>query len=67
MNEGDRQTLIKFAGKIGTLEQGLKDLTNHFTNHLSNHKVDRILQFVGIGLQTFVIVFLGYLKINGVI
>ena len=55
----DQNTLVKFAEKIGKLEAGLANLTTHFTNHLSDHKVDRVMQWVIIGLQVIVILFLG--------
>jgi len=55
------QNLIDFAGKLGKLEQGLIDLTKHFTNHLSDHKIDRIIQGITMGLQVIVIISLGVL------
>lgn len=57
----DTQNLIDFAGKIGKVEQGLLDLTKHFTNHLHNHVVDRILNFISTFLQVVVIIMLGVL------
>lgn len=57
----ETQNLIDFAGKIGKLEQGLSDLTKHFTNHLHNHICDRILQWAIMGLQVIVIITLGVL------
>lgn len=63
-NNNNKNTLITFAGKIGKLEQGLKDLEKHFTNHLSSHRIDRVMQWFIIGLQIVVLMFLGYLKFN---
>jgi hypothetical protein len=55
------QNLIDFAGRIGKLEQGLKDLTKHFTNHLHRHFWDRFLQWAIMALQVIVIIVLGVL------
>ena len=57
----DTQNLIDFAGKIGKLEQGLIDLTKHFTNHLSQHRLDRLMQWFIMALQVVVIIGLGVL------
>ena len=61
----DRDTLISFASEIGKLTQGLKTITTNFDRHLKDHAVDRVMQWFIIGLQTIVIVFLGYLKVTG--
>lgn len=61
----DKDILIDFAEKIGELTQGLKGLKTNFSNHLKEHRTDRIMQWVIIGLQTLVILFLGYLKVSG--
>ncbi len=65
MADRHENTLIEFAEKIGQLTQGFKSLKTNFENHLKEHKVDRIMQWVIIGLQTLVILFLGYLKLTG--
>lgn len=51
----DTQNLIDFAGRLGRLEKGLEDLTLHFTNHLSQHSIDRIMQWIIVGLQLVVL------------
>lgn len=61
----DKDIMIEFAGKIGQLTAGLKNLKTNFDNHIKQHKTDRIMQWIIIGLQTFVILFLGYLKMSG--
>ncbi len=61
----DKDIMIEFAGKIGKLTQGLKDLKSNFDNHIKQHRLDRIMQWVIIGLQTLVLLFLGYLKMSG--
>ena len=61
----DKDTLITFAEKIGELSQGLKTITANFERHLKDHTTDRIMQWAIIGLQTIVILFLGYLKVTG--
>lgn len=65
MSDKNNDTLIDFALKIGNLTQGLKGLKKDFENHLKEHRVDRVMQWVIIGLQTLVILFLTYLKFNG--
>lgn len=61
----DKDIMIEFAEKIGLLTQGLSNIKTNFDNHLNEHKLDRIMQWVIIGMQTVVILFLGYLKISG--
>lgn len=61
----DHDKMLEFAEKIGQFTQGLKSLKTNFDNHLKDHKTDRIMQWVIIGLQTLVILFLGYLKLSG--
>ena len=57
--------LIQFATKIGQLTTGLKDVKKNFDNHIKQHRTDRIMQWIIIGLQTVVIIFLGYLMSSG--
>ena len=61
----DTDPMLEFAEKIGKLTQGLKNLKENFDSHIKEHKLDRIMQWVIIGLQTLVILFLGYLKMSG--
>ena len=61
----DKDIMIEFAEKIGLLTQGLSNIKTNFDNHLNEHRLDRIMQWVIIGIQTVVILFLGYLKISG--
>jgi hypothetical protein len=61
----DKDIMIEFAEKIGLLTQGLSNIKTNFDNHLNEHKLDRVMQWVIIGMQTVVILFLGYLKISG--
>jgi len=61
----DKNIWIEYARKVGELTQGLKDLKSNFDNHIKEHRIDRIMQYIIIGLQTVVIVFLGYLKVTG--
>jgi len=61
----DKDIMIEFAEKIGLLTQGLSNIKTNFDNHISQHKLDRIMQWVIIGMQTVIILFLGYLKVAG--
>lgn len=61
----DKDIMIEFAEKIGLLTQGLSNIKTNFDNHLKDHKLDRIMQWVIIGMQTVIILFLGYLKVSG--
>jgi len=61
----DYDKMLEFAEKIGQFTQGLKTLKENFDKHLDDHKIDRIMQWVIIGLQTLVLLFLGYLKMSG--
>jgi hypothetical protein len=61
----DKDIMIEFAEKIGEMKAGLKSLKSNFDNHIKQHRVDRIMQWIIIGLQTLVIMFLSYLKISG--
>ena len=61
----EKEVLIDFANKIGQLSEGLKNLRTNFDRHIREHKLDRIMQWVIIGMQTLVILFLGYLKVSG--
>jgi len=61
----DKDIMIEFAEKIGLLTQGLSNIKTNFDNHISQHKLDRIMQWVIIGMQTVIILFLGYLKVSG--
>lgn len=57
--QDNTQNLIEFSGKIGRLEKGLEDLTNHFTNHLSQHSQATTRQWLIMALQVIVIIVLG--------
>ena len=61
----DDKVLLDFAEKIGALTEGQANLDKNFENHLKEHRTDRIMQWVIIGLQTVVLLFLGYLKVTG--
>lgn len=61
----NNEIFIEYAEKIGQLTQGLKNLKSNFDQHLKEHATDRIMQWIIIGLQTIVILFLGYLKVTG--
>ena len=61
----DKDIMIEFAEKIGELTAGLKNLKSNFDGHIRQHRTDRIMQWFIIGLQTVVIVLLGYLKYSG--
>ena len=58
------QNLIDMAKVLGKLEQGLEDLTLHFTNHLSDHWKDRVIGACNMGLQIIVIILLGIVFFN---
>ena len=61
----DRDILIEFAEKIGKLSQGLSNIKSSFKTHIEQHRIDRVMQWVIIGLQTLVIMFLGWMKLTG--
>jgi hypothetical protein len=65
MNMNDKDILIEFAEKIGKLSQAVSNIKSNFKTHIEQHKVDRIMQWVIIGLQTLVIMFLGWMKLSG--
>ena len=62
----NENTLIHFASEIGALKQGFKDLSGKMTTHLADHKSDKRMQWFIIGLQVVVLIFLSYLKFNGI-
>ena len=57
--------LIDFAGKLGELKAGLASLKTNFSNHIKQHRIDRIMQWLIIALQTVIIAFLAWLKQTG--
>lgn len=61
----DSSILLDFAEKIGQLTEGQANLDKNLENHLKEHLTDRIMQWCILGLQTIVILFLGYLKLTG--
>ena len=61
----DKDILIEFAEKIGKLSQGLSNIKSNFASHIEQHRIDRIMQWVIIGLQTLVLLFLGWMKLTG--
>lgn len=61
----DKDILIDFAEKIGELNGAVKSLKSNFKSHKDQHKIDRIMQWAIIFLQTIVILFLGYMKQTG--
>lgn len=61
----DKEILIEYAEKIGQLTQGLLNLKSNFDTHLRSHRLDRVMQWVIIGLQSIIVMFLGYLKLTG--
>lgn len=62
---GDKDIMIEFAEKIGELTAGLKSLKSNFTSHIKQHRLDRIMQWFIIALQTVIIAFLALLKQSG--
>ena len=60
MTEQNTNILVQLSGKIGKVEQGLKELRVHFTNHVSQHKFDKILQAVYFGLTVAMFCFLRF-------
>ena len=61
----DKDILIDFAGKLGELKAGLASLKSNFKSHRNHHKLDRIMQWIIIFLQTIIIAFLGWLQLSG--
>ena len=55
----DKNILIDFASRIGRVEKGLSDLTDHFTNHLSQHTIARLIQCLILVAQVVTLVGLG--------
>jgi len=61
----DKDIMIDFAEKIGELTAGLKSLKSNFSSHIKQHRLDRIMQWLIIALQTVIITFLAWLKQTG--
>ncbi len=61
----DKDIMIDFAEKIGEMKAGLKSLKSNFGSHIKQHRLDRIMQWIIIGLQTIIIPFLVWLKSTG--
>lgn len=61
----DKDILIDFAEKIGELTGGLKSIKSNFSSHIKQHRLDRIMQWIILFLQTIIIAFLGWLKLTG--
>lgn len=61
----DKDILIDFAEKIGELNGTVKSLKSNFKSHKDQHKLDRIMQWIILFLQTIIIAFLGWLKLSG--
>ena len=61
----DKDIMIDFAEKIGEMKAGLNSLKSNFSSHIKQHRIDRIMQWIIIFLQTIIIAFLGWLKLIG--